>query len=91
LRPPRRALSVRIMKDTSPDHDERLSDFFARHGGAAARPVRHGQSAGGLQGWSEVYASDGYALRSEWSTIGTLEEMKYSEISPTEIPPTAGL
>ncbi|MDP9011001.1 MAG: hypothetical protein M3N91_20255 [Pseudomonadota bacterium] len=70
------------MKDASPDHDERLRDFFARHGGAAARAMRQGQSAGGLQGWSEVYANDGYAQRCDWSTIGTLEEMKYSEIAP---------
>jgi hypothetical protein len=78
------------MKDLSPDHDERLKDFFARHGGAGTRPIRQGQSAGGLQGWSEVEASDGYALRCEWSTIGTLDEMKYSEVPPTgHAPPAA--
>jgi len=70
------------MEDASPDHDDRLVDFFARHGGASARPMRKDQSAGGVQGWSEVYANDGYALRCEWSTFGSREEMKYSELAP---------
>jgi hypothetical protein len=70
------------MADASPDHEDRLNDFFARHGGASARTVRRGQSAGGIQGWSETYANDGYALRCEWSTFGSREEMKYSEIAP---------
>jgi hypothetical protein len=72
------------MEDTSPDHDERLKDFFARHGGPASRSVRRGQSVGGAQGWSEAYASDGYILRCDWSTFGTRDEMKYSEIAPEE-------
>jgi hypothetical protein len=71
------------MNDTSPDHEDRLKDFFARHGGAGARAMRQGQSAGGVQGWSEVYASDGHTLRCDWSTFGSREEMKYSEIAPT--------
>jgi hypothetical protein len=66
----------------SPDHDERLKDFFARHGGPGPRSMRRGQSAGGIQGWSEVYAGDGYVLRCDWSTLGTREEMEYSEIAP---------
>jgi hypothetical protein len=70
------------MEDASPDHDDRLVDFFARHGGASTRPTRKGQSAG-VQGWSEVYANDGYALRCEWSTFGSREEMKYSELAPS--------
>jgi hypothetical protein len=70
------------MKHASPDHDERLRDFFARHGGASAREPRRGESAGGLEGWSEVYANDGYALRCDWSTFGTREEFKYSEVHP---------
>jgi hypothetical protein len=74
---------VTEMTHASPDHEERIQDFFARHGGAGAHPVRQGQSAGGMQGWSEVYASDGYALRCDWSMVGTREEMKYSEISPS--------
>jgi hypothetical protein len=66
----------------SPDHDERLKDFFSRHGGPGPRLARRGQSEGGIQGWSEVYANDGYALRCDWSTFGTRDEMKYSEIAP---------
>jgi hypothetical protein len=70
------------MEVASPDRDERIQDFLARHGGPGERPMRKGQSSGGIHGWSEVYACDGYALRTEWSTFGTLEEMKYSEIPP---------
>jgi hypothetical protein len=70
------------MEDASPDHDERLKDFFARHGGPGPRGIRRGQSAGGVQGWSEAHAGDGYVLRCDWSTFGTREEMKYSEIAP---------
>jgi hypothetical protein len=73
------------MTHASPDHEERLQDFFARHGGVGAQPMREGQSAGGLQGWSEVYAGDGYALRCDWSAAGTLKEMKYSEIPPSNL------
>jgi len=82
LRRMQRAPTVFAMEDASPDHDDRLKDFFARHGGASARPMRKGQSGGGVQGWSEVYANDGYALRCDWSTFGTREEMKYSEVAP---------
>jgi hypothetical protein len=70
------------MQDRSPDHDERIKDFFSRHGGPATSALREGQSAGGVQGWSEIYANDGYALRCEWSTLGTQETMKYSEVAP---------
>ena len=70
------------MKHASPDHDERLIDFFARHGGASAREPSRGESVGGLEGWSENYANDGYALRCDWSTFGTREELKYSEVAP---------
>jgi hypothetical protein len=70
------------MKDASPDHDERLEDFFRRHGGQGSLGIRKGGSAGGVQGWSEAHAGDGYVLRCDWSTFGTHEEMKYSEIAP---------
>jgi hypothetical protein len=83
LRRMQRAPTVFAMEDASPDHDDRLKDFFARHGGASARAMRKGQSGGGVQGWSEVYANDGYALRCDWSTFGSREEMKYSEVAPT--------
>jgi hypothetical protein len=70
------------MEDLSPDHDERLKDFFSRHGGPAPGGIRKGQSAGGVNGWSEARANDGYILRCDWSTFGTRDEMKYSEIAP---------
>jgi hypothetical protein len=69
------------MNDRSPDHDERIKDFFARHGGPGSS-AREGQTAGDIQGWSEIYASDGYVLRCEWSIMGTQEKMKYSEVAP---------
>jgi hypothetical protein len=70
------------MTEQSPDHDERIKDFFARHGGQGAQSSRKGQSAGDIEGWSEVYACDGYVLRCEWRTFGTNETMQYSEIAP---------
>ena len=70
------------MQDRSPDHDERIKDFFSRHGGPGQLAMREGQSAGGVQGWSEIYANDGYALRCEWSTLGSQERMQYSEVAP---------
>lgn len=76
------APTVQLMEDFSSDHDERLKDFFARHGGPGPRGIRRGQSAGGVQGWSEAQATDGYVLRCDWSTFGTRDEMKYSEIAP---------
>jgi hypothetical protein len=62
------------------DDADRTRDFFARHGGPATVPPRHGQSSGGLQGWSETQAADGWVLRCEWSRLNEVEEIKYSEI-----------
>lgn len=73
---------VQTMQDASPDHDERLKDFYARHGGPGPQGTRRGQSAGGVRGWSETHANDGYVLRCDWSTFGSRDEMKYSEIAP---------
>jgi hypothetical protein len=66
----------------SPDNDDRIRDFWARHGGPAARRSDSGEIVAGLCGWSEVYAADGYALRCEWSRIGGRQEMKYIEKPP---------
>jgi hypothetical protein len=66
----------------SPDYVERIKDFFARHGGPGNRANRDGESAEGMQGWSEVYAGDGYVMRCDWTRFGNREEMKYSEIAP---------
>jgi hypothetical protein len=62
------------------DDAERMRDFLARHGGPATVPPRHGQSNGGLAGWSETQAADGWVLRCEWSRLSEVEEIKYSEI-----------
>jgi hypothetical protein len=69
-------------QDVSPDHAERIQDFLARHGGSGSRAARAADIAPEIQGWSEVYAADGYTLRCEWSRFGSKEDMKYSEIPP---------
>jgi hypothetical protein len=70
-----------IAEDSSPDSRDRIEDFLARHGGARGEAKR-GQSGGGTQGWTEVYAADGYTLRCDWSRFGSRDEMKYAEIAP---------
>jgi hypothetical protein len=70
------------MHDPSPDHDDRLKDFLSRHGGPGTQAESTGESDGGVRGWSEVYAHDGYSLRCEWSSFGSRKEMTYSEIAP---------
>ena len=66
--------------DSSPDREDRIQDFLQRHGGPAARERRSDKSTGGLQGWTEVYAADGYTLRCDWEVLGGRKEMKYSEL-----------
>ena len=66
----------------SPDGDDRIRDFLARHGGRSARPDRAGEIVAGICGWSEVYAADGYVLRTEWSRIGGRQEMQFIEKPP---------
>ena len=66
----------------SPDGDDRIRDFLARHGGRGAHPDRAGEIVAGICGWSEVYAADGYALRCEWSRIGGRQEMHFIEKPP---------
>ncbi len=65
-----------------PDYEERVKDFFARHGGPARTPRRFGGPQGGLQGWSEIEAGDGHVLRCDWSRMGSLQEINYSEVAP---------
>ena len=65
----------------STDNDDRIRDFWARHGGPAPRRDA-GEIVAGLCGWSEVYAADGYALRCEWSRIGGRQEMQFIEKPP---------
>jgi hypothetical protein len=69
--------------DGSPDSQERIQDFLARHGGCGPGTARrHETAANGLEGWYEIYAADGYCMRCEWSRMGSREELKYSEIGP---------
>lgn len=66
--------------DDSPDGEERVRDFLTRHGGPGGPP-----SAGLIdptQGWSEIYAADGYALRCDWSRTGSREAMNFTELPP---------
>ncbi len=68
--------------DVSPDREERIEEFLARHGGPGATPKREGGSASGGGGWYDVYAADGYRLHCEWSRMGSREELKFSEVAP---------
>jgi len=70
--------------DRSPDSEDRVRDFLARHGGASSRPSHEEALDAEVRGWSEVYAADGYTLRCDWSRLGTKEELKFSEIPPSE-------
>jgi hypothetical protein len=71
------------MREASPDHEDRVEDFYSRHGGPATQTSKEAESTPGIQGWSEVYAADGYTLRCDWSIQGSYEEMKYSEVAPS--------
>lgn len=64
------------------DGEERLRDFYARHGGAGLRVEREGDMARHTKGWSEVYAADGYKLRCEWRKVGERIEMSFAELPP---------
>jgi hypothetical protein len=66
----------------SPDNGDRIRDFWARHGGPAARRSNAGDIIAGVSGWSEVYAADGYTLRCEWARTGGLREMQFTEKPP---------
>lgn len=68
--------------DSSPDSEERIKDFLARHGGPGSTPRREESKPPGDRGWYEIYAADGHGLRCEWSRIGGREELKFSEVSP---------
>jgi hypothetical protein len=69
-------------ENASPDSQDRIREFLARHGGPSPRPSRAEITQSGVCGWSEVYAADGYRLRCDWSRMGSREEMRFSEISP---------
>jgi hypothetical protein len=70
--------------DKSPDSDDRIEDFLARHGGPSGRRSAAGDTIAGISGWSEVYAADGYVLRCDWSRSGNQQEMRFTEAPPAD-------
>ena len=70
--------------DISSDSNDRIREFLTRHGGRADRKPSAGDTVAGLNGWSEVYAADGYTLRCDWSRMGSLQEMKFTENPPPQ-------
>jgi hypothetical protein len=68
--------------DDSPDSEDRLQDFLARHAGAGSIPRREERVPSGERGWYEVSAADGYRLRCEWSRVGGRTELNFSELAP---------
>jgi hypothetical protein len=63
----------------SADHQDRIEDFMKRHGGPAPAASRQGRIDAGYRGWSEMYAADGYVLRTEWSRSELRGTMNISE------------
>jgi hypothetical protein len=68
--------------DVSPDSEERIRDFLARHGGPGSPPWRDQKFESDVSGWYEVAAADGYKLRCDWSRFGSREELRFCEIAP---------
>jgi hypothetical protein len=66
----------------SPDDNDRIMDFWNRHGGPSTRLREQGETESGTKGWWEAYAVDGYILRCDWSTMGSRREMRYIERPP---------
>jgi hypothetical protein len=62
--------------------DDRIRDFWDRHGGPGSRQSQAGDTVHGVSGWSEVYAADGYTLRCEWAQVGDRHSMKFVETPP---------
>lgn len=67
---------------TGLDDEDRIADFFARHGGPGTMREREANRDQDTRGWSEVFAADGYKLRCEWSKSGSKTAMNFSEIPP---------
>ena len=68
--------------NASPDMDDRIRDFWDRHGGPGSHQSQAGDTVHGVSGWSEVYAADGYTLRCEWAQVGDRHSMKFVETPP---------
>jgi hypothetical protein len=69
----------------SADHRDRIEDFMKRHGGPAPIASRQERIDAGYRGWSEMYAADGYVLRTEWSRSELRGTMNVSELPPSFI------
>jgi hypothetical protein len=67
----------------SADHQDRIEDFLKRHGGPAPAASRQECIDAGYRGWSEIYAADGYVLRTEWSRSELRGTMNVSELAPS--------
>jgi hypothetical protein len=67
----------------SADHQDRIEDFMRRHGGPAPAASRQGCIDAGYRGWSEIYAADGYVLRTEWSRSELRGTINVSELAPS--------
>jgi hypothetical protein len=67
----------------SADHQDRIEDFMKRHGGPAPAASRQERIEAGYRGWSEIYAADGYVLRTEWSRSELRGTMNVSELPPS--------
>lgn len=74
--------------DASPDHIERIEEFFARHGGPSREPAQSADIEPGVRGFCEVKAADGYTLRCDWSRSGMREDMRFCEIAPGDGSPS---
>jgi hypothetical protein len=72
-----------LAADVSPDSEERIEEFLARHGGQGPQPRRSEELEPGVRGWCEVHAADGYRLRCEWARFGSRKDMRFSEIAPS--------
>ena len=72
----------------SADHQDRIEDFMKRHGGPAPVASRQGWIDAGYRGWSEIYAADGYVLRTEWSRSELRGTMNVSELAPSGAMPS---
>lgn len=44
--------------------------------------MREEKSPAGDGGWYEVHAADGYRLHCDWSSVGSREELKFTELAP---------
>lgn len=76
--------------DATPDEQDRIDDFLARHGGPGPAPRRAEVLAAGERGWYELCAADGHLLRCDWSRVGGRNEFKFSELAPSPAPPGGG-